>query len=126
MTSLYAVEFRGTGLNPTKFTLLQALDRLGPSSQGTLGDVLAIDSATLSRTLAPLERRGWIRSERGEDRRQIRWELTPAGSRRLAGATVAWKRAQRALRDQLGAERWDRLIGDLATIAGVTRIAREN
>ena len=106
VTSAYAFELRGSGLNPTQFTLLQALDRSGPSTQGTLGDLLALDSATLTRTLAPLGRRGWIRAERGEDRREIRWELTPTGLRRLVAASHAWKRAQTRLREQLGERRW--------------------
>jgi len=33
-----------------------------------LAELLTIDSATLTRTLAPLARRGWIRGERLRDR----------------------------------------------------------
>src|SRR5437773_6312731 len=76
VTRAYALELRGTGLNPTQFTLLWALDRMGPSPQGALGELLAIDSATLTRTLAPLARRGWIRAERGADRRERRWQVS--------------------------------------------------
>lgn len=122
VTSAYAFELRGSGLNPTQFTLLQALDRSGPSTQGTLGDLLALDSATLTRTLAPLGRRGWIRAERGEDRREIRWELTPTGLRRLVAASHAWKRAQTRLREQLGERRWGRLAGDLAAVAAAAQM----
>ena len=85
--------------------------------QGDLGQLLAIDSATLTRTLAPLARRGWIRAERGADRRQIRWEVTATGLRRLVAATHAWKRAQARLRARLSSDRWSRLTGDLAAVA---------
>ena len=118
VTSAYGFEFRGTGLNPTKFTLLWGLDRMGPSTQGALAELLAIDSGTLTRTLAPLARKGWIRAERGADRRQLRWEVTPTGLRRLAAGSHAWKRAQHRLRDQLGSERWVRLLADLTAVAG--------
>ena len=111
------MELRGTGLNPTQFTLLQALDRSGPSSQRALGEFLGIESTTLTRTLAPLERRGWIRAAEGVDRRQIRWAITPSGLRRLVSASHAWKRAQAQLRERLGAERWNRLGADLAAIS---------
>ena len=117
VTKSYAMELRGTGLNPTQFTLLQALDRSGPSSQRALGEFLGIESTTLTRTLAPLERRGWIRAAEGDDRRQIRWTITPTGLRRFVAASHAWKRAQAQLRKRLGAERWNRLAADLAAIS---------
>jgi hypothetical protein len=40
------------GLRATQFTLLQALSQAGEVSQRTLGGILAIDSTTLTRTLA--------------------------------------------------------------------------
>jgi len=117
VTKSYAMELRGTGLNPTQFTLLQSLDRSGPSSQRALSEFLGIESTTLTRTLAPLERRGWIRGAEGEDRRQIRWTITTTGLRRLVAATHAWKHAQAQLRERLGARRWVRLATDLAAIS---------
>jgi DNA-binding MarR family transcriptional regulator len=108
---------QGSGLKPTQFTLLQALELLGSSSQGVVGELLALDSTTLTRTLAPLERAGWIRTGAGPDRREVRWGLTPAGRRRLARATPAWERAQARLRARLGTAHWARLPVDLAAIA---------
>jgi len=52
----------GGGLRATRFTLLQALERKGTSPQMALGELLALDSTTLSRTLGALARAGWIRS----------------------------------------------------------------
>ena len=54
-----------------------------------LGELLALDSTTLSRTLGALARAGWIRSGARSDRREVRWTLTPAGRRRLARARPA-------------------------------------
>ena len=58
VTRGYEAALKGTGLTPTQHTLLQALDLLGLSPQGALGELLAIDSTTLTRTLRPLERAG--------------------------------------------------------------------
>jgi DNA-binding MarR family transcriptional regulator len=121
VTNAYAMELRGSGLNPTQFTLLQAIDRSGPSSQKALGELLGIDTATLTRTLAPLERRGWVRADEGTDRRQTRWSLTPVGLRRLVAASHSWKRAQNRLREQLGSERWIRLMSDLVVVGTLAR-----
>jgi DNA-binding MarR family transcriptional regulator len=124
VTQLYETELQGTGLRATQFTLLQALEQLGAASQGMLGRLLALDATTLSRTLPPLERAGWIRAAAGRDRREVRWSLTPAGRRRLAGALPAWERAQERLRTGLPAKHWRMLIEDLASVGAAARSPR--
>jgi len=124
VTQLYETELQGTGLRATQFTLLQALEQLGAASQGALGRLLALDATTLSRTLPPLERAGWIRAAAGRDRREVRWSLTPAGRRRLAGALPAWERAQERLRTGLSAKHWRMLIEDLACVGAAARAPR--
>src|SRR2546430_7468457 len=84
VTQLYQTELQGTGLRATQFTLLQALEQFGVASQGALGRLLALDATTLSRTLPPLERAGWIRAAAGRDRREKGWSLSPTARRRLA------------------------------------------
>ena len=118
VTRSFETALKGTGLKPTQHTLLQALELTGPSPQGALGELLAIDSTTLTRTLRPLERAGWVRAGSGADRREVRWALTPRGRRRLERARPAWERAQARLRTRLGAEAWARLAVDLARVAG--------
>ena len=117
VTQLYETELQGTGLRATQFTLLQALEQMGgAASQGALGRLLALDATTLSRSLPPLARAGWIRAAAGKDRREVRWSLTPAGRRRLAGALPAWERAQERLRARLPAKQWRMLFEGLGPI----------
>lgn len=124
VTQLYDLELRPSGLNTAQFTLLQALAAAGPVNQGRLGELLAIDSTTLSRTLRPLEAQRWILCNPGEtDRRERQLELTSTGRKKLAQASTAWKRAQQRLRSRLGEERWAALLTDLSTVAGVARRA---
>src|SRR5438093_3833551 len=62
VTQLYDAALRPTGLRITQFTLLRALARAGgPMTQDALGELLAVDSTTLSRTLRQLEQSKWIR-----------------------------------------------------------------
>src|SRR5213080_2504071 len=57
VTQLYDAALRPSGLRITQFTLLRALARAGgPMTQDALGELLAVDSTTLSRTLRQLER----------------------------------------------------------------------
>lgn len=117
VTQLYDQELRATGLRSTQFTLLQVLAGNDGLAQGELGEILAIDPTTLSRTLQPLARRGWIRGRPGEDRRVVRWSVTDAGRKKLESAEPAWRSAQRALRTRLGEQRWNALLAELTTVA---------
>jgi len=112
VTQLYDTALRPMRIRITQFTLLQVLDRTGePMTQGALGELLAVDSTTLSRTLTPLERAKWIRRVEGGDGRERRVELAPQGRRMLARATPAWERVQRRLKTKLGARYWAGLQG---------------
>ena len=122
VSQLYEEAFRGSGIRATQFTLLQVLDRKGEMRQNELDDFLAIDSTTLSRTLKPLEQRGWIASRPGEeDRRERWWSITREGRRELAGVRPRWIEAQKRLKTVLGEERWDNLLANLARVAGEAR-----
>jgi DNA-binding MarR family transcriptional regulator len=121
VTQLYETELQGTGVRATQFTLLQALEQMGGAAQGALGELLGLDPTTLSRTLRPLARAGWIRAVAGKDRREVRWSLTPAGRRRFARVQPAWERAQGRLRARLPARHWKLLIEDLAAVAAAAR-----
>jgi DNA-binding MarR family transcriptional regulator len=122
VTQAYDTELRVTGINPTQFTLLQFLSRAGEVSQGKLGELLAIDTTTLTRTLDPLRKSGWIRARAGDDRRERHWSLTPAGERKRASAAPHWEAAQARLRARVGAGRFESLLSELAVVAEVVRV----
>src|SRR4029077_10288080 len=110
LTQHYDTALRPLGLRATQFTLLQALSLAGEVSQGTLGEILAIDSTTLTRTLAILGRRGWIASRSGEDRRERRLSLSEAGRAEFKRARPHWEKVQQELRERLGNKRWNELL----------------
>ncbi len=123
VTHLYDQTLRRVGLRAPQFTLLQVLAALGEVSHGRLGQVLALDSTTLTRTLGHLRRRGWIEVRPGEDRRQRWLRLTPAGWAQLAQAQPHWEGAQRRLRQALGEKAWRSLRPGLARLAAAARAA---
>jgi DNA-binding MarR family transcriptional regulator len=116
ITQVYDDALRDTGLRATQFTLLQSLSLAGELTQGELGEFLAIDTTTLTRTLLPLEGRGWIRSRPGADRRERYWAIAAAGEARLKKAQPAWEKAQRRMRNRIGDKRLSLLLDDLALI----------
>ena len=121
VTQLYDGELRAAGLRVTQFTLLQVLSRVGPIRQGQLGEALAMDSTTLTRTLKLLLEEEWIRRAVGADRRQRYFKLTPAGRRQLRQATPHWEQAQGRLKKSLGEAGWRELEGVLVGVAGAAR-----
>ena len=110
LTQHYDVAMRPLGLRGTQFTLLQALSLAGEVSQGMLGEILAIDSTTLTRTLAIMGRRGWIVSRSGKDRRERWLRLSEAGKAEFRRARPHWERVQRELRARLGNKLWNDLF----------------
>jgi DNA-binding MarR family transcriptional regulator len=119
VTQCYDDALRPVGLRSSQFTLLQALDLTKEIRQGDLGRMLAIDSTSLTRTLAIMVRSGWIARRRGEDRREWRFRLTPAGHAQLKSAYPYWERAQTQVRKKLGKTQWQALqqIADEVTSA---------
>jgi DNA-binding MarR family transcriptional regulator len=110
LTQHYDTALRPLGLRATQFTLLQALSLAGEVSQGTLGEILAIDSTTLTRTLAIMGRRGWIASRSGEDRRERWLSLSEAGKAEFKRARPLWEKVQEELRVRLGNKQWNKLL----------------
>jgi DNA-binding MarR family transcriptional regulator len=106
LTQLYEDQMRPLGLRATQFTILQALSITGEISQGDLGDILAMDSTTLTRTLQIMKRHGWIAERRGDDRRERLVQLAKRGQHVLERALPTWESLQRQLARQLGDASW--------------------
>jgi DNA-binding MarR family transcriptional regulator len=110
LTQAYEEALRPTGLRATQFTILQLLSLAGEVTQGEMGEMLAIDSTTLTRSLGIMARHRWVGKKRGKDRRERRLRLLIAGKSKLASATPYWKNAQEQLRAKLGNDQWNSLL----------------
>jgi len=106
VTQLYEQTLRPLGLRATQFTILQVLSRIREASQGQLGEILAIDSTTLTRTLEIMHRHGWIAARPGKDRRERWLRLAKPGEARLTRALPAWENVQARVRHRLGEKDW--------------------
>lgn len=94
-----------TGLKITQYSLLSHVVKLGPLRAGELAAAMQLDASTLTRNLQPLLHNGWVQMRPGADARSRIVEATAAGQALRSEAQRAWKRAQLALNDRLGAER---------------------
>ena len=109
------------GIRTTQYSILARLEVEGPAPVGRLAARLAMDRTTLAREAAPLVRTGLVAEEAGADRRQRVLALTDDGLARLEAARPAWRDAQRLLRDELGHDRVQELLGELRALLEATR-----
>ena len=122
VTRIYDQELRKTGLEITQFGLLTALATAGEANQGRLSTGFAMDSTTLTRTLAVLRKRGWVQVKPGKDKRERLFSLTRAGKTRIMEAQPYWKLAERRLRERLGTAAWKKMR---QTVSRMTEAAIE-
>ena len=98
VSRLYSRELLPDGIEITQFTLLMALDQAGEIAQGKLGEILALDSTSLTRTLKLLKDHWWVQVKEGDDRRIRIFRLTKAGREKFQRSLPHWKQAQKRLR----------------------------
>ncbi len=120
VTRIYDGEIRKTGIEVSQFGLLTALSLVGEANQKALSAGFALDSTTLTRTLALLRKQGWIHVRPGKDRRERVFRLTEAGKKQLAAAQPHWQAAEHRLRKALGHGAWKQMQ---AAVASVTNAA---
>ena len=114
----YDTWLKPIGLKGTQFTLLNAVFLNPRISIGRLSEQLLMDRTTLNRNLKPLERRGLLRSEPGEDLRMRNLVLTRKGEKTLHEAIPLWKAAQAGVEKRMG-KRLNGLTSDLRKIEGL-------
>jgi DNA-binding MarR family transcriptional regulator len=123
LTQLYEQALRPLGLRATQFTILQVLARAGDVTQRQMAEMLAMDSTTLTRTLAIMTHQGWISEHRGEDRRQRWLRLAKGGKAQLQRALPVWEKVQSELRRRVGDRVWENLfqVSNQVTNAAITQ-----
>jgi DNA-binding MarR family transcriptional regulator len=105
VTRHYDTYVASTGLKNTQYALLSHVALLGPIRPGDLARRMRVDASTLTRNLQPLLAAGWVRLGPGDDLRSRLVEVTDAGRAKRAEGQRAWKQAQLALNERLGAQR---------------------
>jgi DNA-binding MarR family transcriptional regulator len=105
VTRHYDAYVAATGLRNTQYSLLSHVVLMGPIRPTDLAQRMGLDASTLTRNLQPLVARGWLRQGPGEDARSRLVEASAEGRLKRLEAQRAWKQAQLALNERLGAKR---------------------
>ncbi|MBU0514421.1 MAG: MarR family winged helix-turn-helix transcriptional regulator [Proteobacteria bacterium] len=121
VTQLYDRHLKPVDLRITQLTLLAVVNYCQPVNVGRLARYAVMDRTTVTRNLGPLERRGLIRVEPGDDRRERLVSLTKGGVEILRQAYPLWRQAQEEVVGELGRDRWDQVRGGLADLVSLCR-----
>lgn len=121
ITGLYDSVLDDSGLRTTQLAILSAIHARGAITMQELAAGLGVDPSTMTRTLAPMEREGFVAIAPGEDRRVKELALTAKGHRKLAEAGKLWSKAQKKLAEKIGRERFDRLVEDMGEVLAALR-----
>lgn len=104
VTQRYDDALRPVGLRVTQFSLLSALRNEGPMTVATLAKGLGADTTSMSRALATVAERAWVRVGEGLDKRSKSVAITAKGLALLETAEPHWQRAQSEIAEILGAD----------------------
>ena len=120
-SKVYEKEMRGAPVHGPQFSLMIIIAKRGTETITGLARDIGADRTTLTRNLRQLERKGLIRISQGSDNRAKAVALLPDGEKAIRESVRHWKRAQTKVVDALGAERWSRMLGDLAAVAAIAK-----
>jgi len=111
VSRMYDDFLRDAGVTVTQFSLLRLIRTEKEISVSTLGRYMVMERTSITRALAPLERDNLINSRPGADKRIRIVSLTKKGSKLVADAEPGWRRAQQALMEAIGEDRWSAMRG---------------
>ena len=117
-----------SGLKTTQYSLLTNVFALGPLRPGDLARAMNLDASTLTRNLQPLVAAGWVEIGPGDNDRSRMVGVTEAGRAKRVEAQRAWKRAQVAFNERIGAAAVARLhaaVDDCMTLLDEAEAAAE-
>jgi DNA-binding MarR family transcriptional regulator len=103
VSQIYDQHLEAFGLTVTQYSVLGHLAAFEGLSIGELAEKLVMDPTTLTRTLRPLQRQGWVAVKPARrDRRARSLQLTANGRKVFAHAKPGWVRAQRQIEEAFG------------------------
>jgi len=102
ITAVYDDALAEVGLKVSQFSVLNAVASREDTRPAELAKFLEMDESTLSRNVARMCARGWLRLEPGDDRRSHQITITGMGKALLRKSYPAWQQAQSQVTHKLG------------------------
>lgn len=119
VTRLYDQALAEAGLSSPQLTLLAAVANRPDLKMGELAEVLGFEPSSLSRAMATLVRRRWVRAVDVDDRRERLYEITDRGREVARKAWTLWSDAQAEVKRRLGPGELEALARSLDALRGL-------
>ena len=102
-----------SGVTVRQFSLLLNISKLSSCSIRELADATSLDRSTLTRSIKPLVKSGYIFDSKSVNERNSKLSLTEKGINTLNYAAKLWAEAQKSLEDKFGKKGIKQLISTL-------------
>ena len=121
LTEIYDVKLRPFGISAVRFSLLEVIALMAPTTRAAIARQQELDKSTLTRDLKSILSEGWVEEVRDQaDGRSRPIALTEAGKQLLLDAAPAWRAAQHEVEALFGRE------GLIAVFNSMERVARHS
>jgi DNA-binding MarR family transcriptional regulator len=111
------------GLNVTQLAVLRAIQRHANEPLTRVAEDLCMDRTSLYRAISRMQRDGWLKVAAGTNARSRTAEFTTRGRRVLEAADLPWGRAQTAIIERFGPDKWRALVSELERLSAIAGAA---
>ncbi len=109
LTAIYDTHLSQHGVTITQFSMLRNIKRHASRNLSELADYMVMDRTTLYRSIAPLEKAGWVKIAAAEKGHIRLASLTKSGLAKLTTAEPDWQKAEAEIAESLGPARLSNL-----------------
>jgi MarR family transcriptional regulator, transcriptional regulator for hemolysin len=114
------------GIFQSQWSILFCIKEFGPMSQTDIWKYLNVEAPTVTRTIAKLEKNGWVLREKGEDHREKIVVLTEKAKQEIPKIEETVEALEEQLLQELSITEREQLVGLLKKINGTAQSPRED
>ena len=104
VTNIYDEALRPLGVKASQLNIMVVTAKLGLARPADVCERLQLDTSTLSRNVERMMAKGWFEVVADDDGRTQPFRLTAKGRRLLERALPAWEKAQKKVKELIGAD----------------------
>ncbi len=125
VNAIYNKAFGPHGLKSTQLHIIATVAEFGSMEVKPLCHILSLDSSTLSRALARIENKGYLKSEPSGKGKNLLISVTDEGLDLVRRVYPDWQKAQEQVRELLGSDALKAILseGNKMLRAGVAKLS---
>ena len=121
ISQIYDEFLKPSGLKATQSALLMTVKSVGRATVSKLAKWTIMDRTTVTRNLKLLEKKGLVKIESGEDKREKVVTITDTGIDALLSGIPFWEEAQHHVAEIIGEDKSNRIVKELSYMVSMFR-----